>query len=146
MKTRFAMLMVMISALPVVANAVQPAMQVVYRYVTVPKKPPAQIAAGLINTDQSTTEGCSRRFGRIKVEGVQFSSSGATLESFRFTDASGNQWSIPTDITRLPNAERSAANNFIRAGKSYFLDVEACGSGGYPSLISMFDANVSFGQ
>ncbi|GGD61288.1 hypothetical protein [Caballeronia grimmiae] len=146
MKIKVLMLAAMLAAVQMTANAVQPSMQLVYRYITVPGKPTAEITAGLINPDQTTSEGCERRFGQVRVEGVQFSQSGTTLESFRFTDSRGNQWSIPTGLAGMSNAGRSAASNFIRVGRSYFIDIEVCGSGGYPSLISMFDANVRFGQ
>jgi len=85
-------------------------------------------------------EDCSLLRGTAKIEGIQFSSSGATLESFRFTDTAGNQWSIPTNIGNLSNGAKRDANNFVRVGHSYFMVFQVCGSGGYPSLIEIYDA------
>ena len=93
-----------------------------------------------------TSDDCQQMIGKIKVEGVQFSRSGATLESFRFTDKSGAQWSVPTGFSNFSDAERSEANSFIKVGKSFFVQVEVCGSGGYPDLINMYDIGISFGS
>ena len=92
-----------------------------------------------------TMDDCQQMIGKIKVEGVQFSQSGVTLESFRFTDKNGTQWSVPTGFSNLSKPEREEANSFIRVGKSYFVQVEVCGSGDYPDLINMYDMSISFG-
>ena len=105
------------------------------------------VAAGLINMDQVMDEpgaNCGQFVGPILVEGVQFSQSGATLESFRFTTANGAQWSVPTNIGKLSNVEQSIANSFIRVGKKYFVHVQSCGSGGFASLINMYDLALRF--
>ena len=68
-----------------------------------------------------------------------------TLETFRFTDKNGTQWSVPTNIGRLSNVDRQRPNSFIRVGKRYFVHAQVCGSGGNASLISMYDAAVNFG-
>jgi hypothetical protein len=93
----------------------------------------------------SPGDNCNQIFGTIKVEGVQFNPSGNTLESFRFTDKNGTQWSVPTGIENLSTIERQKANNFIRVGKFYYVHVQICGSGGFASLISMYDLNIKFG-
>ncbi|WP_257827491.1 hypothetical protein [Burkholderia glumae] len=98
--------------------------------------------SALVNMDDRMTDSydnCSQGFGLLKVEGVQFSASGATLESFRFTDSSGQQLSVPTNIGKLPNSVRVSANSFIRVGKQYFAEIQTCGSGGFPSLINLYD-------
>ena len=78
----------------------------------------------------------------VTVEGIQFTPSGGTLETFRFTDKNGTQWSVPTNIGRLSNVDRQRPNSFIRVGKRYFVHAQVCGSGGNASLISMYDAAV----
>jgi len=83
--------------------------------------------------------GCDLHRGVIKVDGLQFSKSGATLESFRFIDSTGTQWSIPTNIENFSNAEKRVANSFIRVGHAYFVIFAVCGSGGFPSLVEMVD-------
>lgn len=83
--------------------------------------------------------GCDLHRGVIKVDGLQFSKSGATLESFRFVDSTGTQWSIPTNIENFSNAEKRVANSFIRVGHAYFVIFSVCGSGGFPSLVEMVD-------
>ena len=88
--------------------------------------------------------GCSPFVGQVKVEGVQFSASGAVLESFRFTNPKGDQWSIPTGIGDLSNADKGAANSFIKVGKKYLVHAKVCGSGGFPELINMYDLSVQF--
>ncbi|CAI8954625.1 MULTISPECIES: hypothetical protein [Burkholderia] len=90
-------------------------------------------------------DNCTQFIGPVTVEGVQFTSSGGTLETFRFTDKNGSQWSVPTNIGRLSNVDRQRANSFIRVGKRYFAHVQVCGSGGIASLVSMYDAAVNFG-
>ncbi|MGY4724746.1 hypothetical protein ACJ51O_12870 [Burkholderia pyrrocinia] len=90
-------------------------------------------------------DNCTQFIGPVTVEGIQFTSSGGTLETFRFTDKNGNQWSVPTNIGRLSNVDRQHANGFIRVGKRYFVHAQVCGSGGNASLISMYDASVNFG-
>jgi hypothetical protein len=122
---------------------------VTYRYRDVPNRPPEAIVSGLVNmTDlmNKPGDGCEQFIGLVKVEGIQFSSSGGSLESFRFTDHYGNQWSVPTNIGELSNAARSQANNFIRVGKAYYVQVQVCGSGGFASLVNMYDASVLFGH
>ena len=83
--------------------------------------------------------GCDLHRGVIKVDGLQFSKSGATLESFRFVDSTGTQWSIPTNIENFSNAEKRVANSFIRVGRAYFVIFAVCGSGGFPSLVEIVD-------
>jgi len=103
---------------------------------------------GLVQMDEIQNDPgsmCTQMIGMIKVEGVQFSASGATLEIFRFTDNKGNQWSVPTNIGSLPNVDKGTANNFIRVGRSYFAHIQVCGSGGYASLINLYDPKISMG-
>ncbi|MCY0854323.1 hypothetical protein [Cupriavidus sp. D39] len=122
--------------------------KVIYAYKPVPNKLPAAVVSGLVNMEDIMDEpgsGCEQRVGTVKVEGVQFSSSGATLESFRFTDKKGNQWAVPTNIGNLPGSARGQANNFIRVGKSYYIHLHICGSGRFASLINMYSAD-QFGQ
>ncbi|AQQ19497.1 hypothetical protein A8D61_13820 [Burkholderia cenocepacia] len=90
-------------------------------------------------------DNCTQFIGPITVEGIQFTPTGGTLETFRFTDKNGNQWSVPTNIGRLSNVDRQHANSFIRVGKRYFVHVQVCGSGGNASLVSMYDGAVNFG-
>lgn len=104
----------------------------------------SEIIAGL-NMAESMSD-CTQIIGKIKVAGVQFSPSGMTLERFSFADKSGKQWSIPTGFDRFSNAERGNAGTFIKVGKSYFLQIEVCGSGGYPNLINMYDDSIGFGN
>ena len=92
--------------------------------------------------DRETT---ARSSQPVTVEGIQFTPSGGTLETFRFTDKNGTQWSVPTNIGRLSNVDRQRPNSFIRVGKRYFVHAQVCGSGGNASLISMYDAAVNFG-
>ena len=103
-------------------------------------------AAGLVNMDEilDGSGGCGQAFGPAKIEGIQFSQSGVTLESFRFTDKRGEQWSVPTNIGKLSNAERREANSFIKTGKTYYLHMQVCGNGGYPSLINLYDLSITF--
>lgn len=122
---------------------------VIHRYISRPGKPIQTVVSGLVNMTEimnKTGDGCEQFIGLVKVEGVQFSSSGVTLESFRFTDHYGNQWSVPTNIGDMSNIQRSEANNFIRTGRSYYVQVQICGSGGYPSLVNMYDAAIQFGH
>ncbi|MNN78766.1 hypothetical protein D3C81_1953510 [compost metagenome] len=83
--------------------------------------------------------GCQQFVGSVIVEGVQFSRSGAVLESFRFTNPNGDQWSVPTNIDKLSNAEMAQANSLIRVGKKFFIHVKVCGSGGFTSLVNLYD-------
>lgn len=123
--------------------------EVIYRYRMLPNRPPEAIVSGLVNmTDllNKPGDGCEQFIGLVKVEGIQFSSSGGSIESFRFTDRFGNQWSVPTNISDLANSARSQANNFIRVSKPYYVQVQICGSGGFASLVNMYDATVKFGH
>lgn len=84
--------------------------------------------------------GCAQFAGRIKVEGLQFSDSGATLKSFWFVDGKDNNWSVPTEFESLPNnLLRSNASSFIKKDKPYFIRLEACGSGGFVTLIDIYN-------
>jgi len=89
---------------------------------------------------------CAQVIGIVKPEGVQFSEKGGTLESFRFTDKNGTQWSVPTNIAELSNAARNEANSFIKVGKTYYSHIQVCGSGGFASLIALYDMSISFGS
>lgn len=122
---------------------------VIYRYRVLPNRPPEAIVSGLVNmTDlmNKPGDGCEQFIGLVKIEGIQFSSSGGSIESFRFTDHFGNQWSVPTNISGLSNVARAQANNFIRVGRPYYVQVQICGSGGFASLVNMYDATVKFGH
>lgn len=138
------------SALPLISQAGEARPSLIQVYQTTTKNGKVEtrpVDAGLVNMDDMMLEpgsGCQHFVGVVKIEGIQFSQSGATLESFRFTNSKGDQWSIPTNIGRLSNAERSRANNLIRVGKQYFIDVNVCGSGGYPSLVNLYDLSVQF--
>lgn len=104
--------------------------------------------AGLASMDSVMNEpgsGCSQMIGQIRVDGLQFSKSGVVLESFHFSDAKGNVYSVPTNIERLPNASRSQANSFIRQGKQYFAHIQVCGSGGFASLVNLYDLSITMG-
>lgn len=90
-------------------------------------------------------DNCTQFIGPVTVEGIQFTPSGGTLETFRFTDKNGTQWSVPTNIGRLSNVDRQRANSLIRVGKRYLVHVQVCGSGGIASLVSMYDTTVNFG-
>lgn len=134
--------------LPIAAVAAEPEAKVIYTYKSVGNKLPQAIVSGLVGMDElfdKPGDNCQQFLGTATVEGIQFSSSGATLESFRFTDKSGNQWSVPTNIGKLSGAARGIANNFIRVGRQYYLHVQVCGSGGFASLISMY-STVPFNQ
>ena len=99
-------------------------------------------AVGLHAINQPFTDSldnCETRSSISKIEGVQFSSSGKTLELFRFTDKNNHQWAIPTSIEKLNKFDREAANSLIRVGKTYFIIFQLCGSGGFPDLIELFD-------
>jgi len=118
---------------------------IIHRYNDAPKGTVEEHVSGLsMGFYDDPHDNCEERTGIIKVEGVQFSSSGVTLESFRFIDKAGNQWSVPTGIGNLSGAARVEANNFIRVGRSYFVDIEVCGSGGFPSLTSMYESPTRF--
>ncbi len=92
------------------------------------------------------SDDCEQMIGKIKVEGVQFSESGATLESFRFIDKNGAQRSVPTGFNNLSKPDRERANSFIKVGKTYFAHIEFCGSGSYADLVNMYDINIDFGR
>ncbi|MCG7755240.1 MAG: hypothetical protein LZF63_01075 [Nitrosomonas sp.] len=138
-----------ISTTPHSANATEegPTLLYVYKYLPNSTKTKDYVT-GLVNMDSLLVDpgdNCSQMTGAIKIEGVQYSPSGATLESFRFTDHKGNQYSVPTNITKLSNGERGQANRFIRQGKTYFAHIQMCGSGGYASLINLYDLGIKIG-
>lgn len=97
----------------------------------------------LINMDDvfdAPLDNCSQVIGAIKVEGVQFSPSGITVESFSFTKG-GSRMAVPTNIggsTMLSNVDKGHASEFIKVGKRYLAHIQVCGSGGFPSLISLY--------
>lgn len=126
------------------SEADSPKPDIIYDYKSIaPDKPYERYVIGL--TDMSSRpqpgDGCETKTGLVKIEGIQFDQSGTTLQSFRFTDSAGHQWSVPMHIDiNLSNAGMSEANDFIRVGKSYFIEIQVCGSGGFPSLINMYAA------
>jgi hypothetical protein len=131
------------------AGEITPALIQVYQSVTLKNGDVKSrvVDAGLVNMDDMMLErgsGCQHFVGPVKIEGVQFSASGAILESFRFTNSKGDQWSVPTNIGKLSNAERSRANSLIRVGKQYLIDVNVCGSGGFASLVNLYDLSIQF--
>jgi hypothetical protein len=98
-------------------------------------------AAALINLDHmmdAPGDGCEQVFDTITVEGVQFSASGRTLTQFRYTNSRGGQMGMPIDVSALSNVEQSHASDLIHVGKHYFMHFQQCGSGGFPSLISIY--------
>jgi hypothetical protein len=105
------------------------------------------VVVALVNmSDVEDDPLCAEFIGPIKIEGIQFSKDGAALESFRFFDKNGAQWSVPTNIENLPSTPAQGwANSFIKVGKSYLAHVQACGSGGLSTLISLYDMSVRFG-
>lgn len=140
---KIALFLMIAASVNAYAEGVKP--DVLYTYQSTKGAIHKRISA-LVNMDDRMTDpsdNCSQSFGLLKVEGVQFSASGATLESFRFTDASGQQQSVPTHIEALPNALRGSANSFIRVGKTFFAEIQSCGMGHYPSLINLYDVTGS---
>lgn len=132
-----------------IAGEAKPALIQVYQTTTLKngKVESRAVDAALVNMDDMMLDprsGCQHFIGPVKVEGVQFSASGAVLESFRFTNSKGDQWSIPTNIGQLSNAARSRANSLIRVGKQYLVDVNVCGSGGFASLVNLYDLSIQF--
>ncbi|UVW54671.1 hypothetical protein NYO12_10100 [Klebsiella variicola] len=98
---------------------------------------------GIITVNPAFTDGigaCTQLSGTVKVEGLQFSDSGKTLKSFYFEDSKGNNWSVPTGFERLNfnNIDEEKANNFIKKGRSYFVRLQACGSGGFVDLLDIY--------
>lgn len=131
---------------PAHARDVEPALLEIYK--TLPNGKTREYVGGIVQMETVFTEpgsGCTQMIGTIKVEGVQFSKSGAVLELIRFRDNKGNQWAVPTSIEKLPKLDREKANNFIKTGRSYFSHIQVCGSGGFADLISLYDRNISMG-
>ncbi len=85
---------------------------------------------------------CNQISGTIKVEGLQFSDSGKTLKSFYFEDSKGNNWSVPTNFEalNLNSVDNGRVNNFIKKGRSYFVRLQACGSGGFIDLLDIYSS------
>lgn len=81
---------------------------------------------------------CRQFAGLITVQGLSFSKSGKTLESFYFVDSKDNNWSVPTDFSELSKSDNEIASNFIKVGKEYFVRLQACGSGGFVDLIDIY--------
>lgn len=113
------------------------------KIVTSSRNPKQEIVLGLVNMEaimDDPLDSCSQMSGPIKVEGIQFSESGQTLETFWFTDKRGTRWVVPTnfDQMKLSSDERSKASDFIKTGKQYFVHIQVCGSGGFPSLVNMY--------
>ena len=130
-------------AFSTVASACSPKPQLLYRYIGMKPVPTALVNMNPI--ENAPTDNCEDFFGVIKIAGIQFSRSGAVLRSFYFTDAKGSQWSVPTNIGALSDAARGEANSFVRVGQRYYAHIEACGSGGFASLISIYALNSKFG-
>ncbi len=126
-----------------VASACSPNPQLLYRYIGMKPVPTALVNMNPI--ENAPTDNCEDFFGVIKIAGIQFSRSGAVLRSFYFIDAKGTQWSVPTNIGALSDAARGQANSFVRVGQRYYAHIEACGSGGFASLISLYSLNSRFG-
>ncbi len=128
------------------AQVIQPAVITAYKTTTNGKS--RSYVSGIINLDQTFTEpgsGCEQWIGTVKVSGVQFSSSGTTIEQFRFKDKRDNLISVPTNFKNLSNAERGVANSFIREGQTYFAHIQICGSGGFASLVNIYNLNSTVG-
>jgi hypothetical protein len=151
MKKTICLIMAITVLIPLqIARAEEARPSLIHVYQTTMKNGKAEthsVDAGLVNMDDMMLEsgsGCQHFVGVVKIDGLQFSQSGTTLQSFRFINSKGDQWSIPTNIEKLSNAERSRANNLIRVGKQYLIDVNVCGSGGFPSLVNLYDLSVQF--
>lgn len=82
---------------------------------------------------------CNQFAGLIKVEGLTFSKSGKTLESFYFVDSNENNWSVPTGFENLSKSDNEEASNFIKKDKEYFVRLQACGSGGFVDLLDIYN-------
>lgn len=102
-----------------------------------------EIIAALVNMDTIEDEGCEQRISSIKIEGVQFGTSGSSIvDSFHFTDKNSIQWSIPTNINEnLSKTDKGWASSFIKPNRTYLVHYQVCGSGGFASLISIYDYN-----
>lgn len=105
-------------------------------------------ASAIVNMDQlDDTSGCQDFIGAIKVGGVQFSASGATVDLLWFIDRRGARWSVPTNIGKagFSNRERDYANNLIKVDGTYWAHILVCGTGGFASLVSLYDMSLPFG-
>ena len=99
---------------------------------------------GLVNMDNIMGE-CSQMVGTIKIENYQFSESGKTLQQFSFRDNKNNLFSVPTNIAELSKFDVEKANSIFKIGEKYLAHIQFCGSGGYGSLINIYDINSTFG-
>ncbi|MEM0651658.1 hypothetical protein AAFL31_07515 [Klebsiella huaxiensis] len=98
-------------------------------------------AVGIVTLNQALTApmaACKQFAGLITVEGLSFSKSGKTLESFYFVDSNDNNWSVPTNFSELSKSDNEIASSFIKVGKEYFVRLQACGSGGFVDLIDIY--------
>ena len=106
------------------------------------------VTSAIVNMDSlDDMTGCQNFVGAIKVGGVQFSASGATVDLFWFVDRRGARWSVPTNIGKadFSNRERDDANNLIKVGGTYWAHIFSCGTGGFASLVSLYDMSLPFG-
>jgi hypothetical protein len=142
MKNLLVVFIILCATINSLAETLQPNVITIYKNTANNKG--REYVAGLVYMDQLNT-GCDDMVGSIKIEGLQFSESGVTLEQIRFNDNKGNVFSVPTNIGKLPKAKIGQANNFLRVGKTYFAHMQFCGSGGFGSLINIYDMKSTFG-
>ncbi len=100
---------------------------------------------GLVNMDNIMSD-CNQMVGTIKIENYQFSESGLTLQQFSFRDNKNNLFSVPTNIAELSKFDVEKANSIFKIGDKYLAHVQFCGSGGYGSLINIYDLNSTMGN
>lgn len=99
---------------------------------------------GLVNMDNIMSD-CNQMVGTIKIENYQFSESGLTLQQFSFRDNKNNLFSVPTNIAELSKFDVEKANSIFKIGEKYLAHIQFCGSGGYGSLVNIYDINSTFG-
>ncbi|NCB57542.1 MAG: hypothetical protein EOM46_08550 [Gammaproteobacteria bacterium] len=86
---------------------------------------------------------CKQFAGWVTVDGLTFSKSGKTLESFYFVDSNDNNWSVPTGFDELSKNDNEKASDFIKKGKEYFVRLQACGSGGFVDLLDIYGKEIN---
>lgn len=106
------------------------------------------VPAALVNMDTiESSGGCQNFSGAIRVDGLQMSASGGTVDLFWFVDRNGARWTVPTHIgaAKFGSADHKDANNLIRVGGDYWVHIQACGTGAVATLISLYDMRMPFG-
>ena len=90
-----------------------------------------------VKTFNVNISGCDIKKKMMRIDKVKMSDGDRYQEEILFVNMENKKITIPTNFSRLPNSSRSFVNDIYSINDWVMVVYSLCGSGGYPSMISI---------